>query len=139
MFALTADNLFTFSCQPWEYIKLIILHERRARQTDCRTTKKQFREFLTAVRGILYTRFIYLRLKTTDFWVTYDLVRYFGLKSLVVRHLGYLWICTIRHNWDHAIFFVTTQWLICSHNRMYGKCFGFQHGLRGFQTIFDCW
>ena len=71
MFALTADNLFTFSCQPWEYIKLIILHERRARQTDCRTRKKQSREFLTAVRGKLYTRFIYLRLKTTDFWATY--------------------------------------------------------------------
>ena len=71
MCALTADNLFTFSCQPWEYIKLIILHERRARQTDCRTRKKQFREFLSALRGILYTRFIYLRLKTTDFWATY--------------------------------------------------------------------
>ena len=26
----------------------------------------------------------------------------------------------VRHNWDHAIFFLTTQWLICSHNRMYG-------------------
>ena len=24
MFALTVDNLFTFSCQPWEYIKLIM-------------------------------------------------------------------------------------------------------------------
>ena len=48
------------------------LNERRARQTDCRTRKKQFREFLTAVRGILYTIFIYLRLKTTDFWATYD-------------------------------------------------------------------
>ena len=24
-------------------------------------------------------------------------MRYFDLKSLVVRHLGYLWICTIRH------------------------------------------
>ena len=32
MFALTADNLFTFSCQPWEYIKPIILNERRAGQ-----------------------------------------------------------------------------------------------------------
>ena len=47
------------------------LDERRARQTDCSTRKKQFREFLTAVRGILYTRFLYLRLKTTDFWATY--------------------------------------------------------------------
>ena len=48
-----AGNLFTFSCQPLEYIKSIILDERRARQTDCRTRKKQFREILTAVRGIL--------------------------------------------------------------------------------------
>ena len=71
VFVLMADNLFTFSCQPWEYIKSIILNERRTRQTDCHTRKKQFREFLTAVRGILYTRFIYLRLKTTDFWATY--------------------------------------------------------------------
>ena len=33
--------------------------------------KKQLREFLTDVKGILCTRFIYLRLKTTDFWATY--------------------------------------------------------------------
>ena len=33
-------------------------------------------------------------------------MRYFDWKSLVVRHLGYLSICTIRHNWDHAIFFL---------------------------------
>ena len=34
VFALTADNLFTFSCQLWEYIKPIILNELRARRTD---------------------------------------------------------------------------------------------------------
>ena len=34
---------------------------------------------------------------------------YFDLKSLVVRHLGYLGMCTVRHNWDHATFFLTTQ------------------------------
>ena len=44
-------NLFTFSCKPWEYITPKILNERRARLTDCRTRKKQFREFLTAVKG----------------------------------------------------------------------------------------
>ena len=43
----------------------------------------------------VYYRFLYLPY----------LVRYFDLKSLVVRHLGYLWICRIRHNWGHAIFF----------------------------------
>ena len=59
---------------------------------------------------------------------------YFDLKSLVVCHLGYLGICTLRHNWDHAILFLMTQWLICSHNRMYGKCFRFQHRLRRFQN-----
>ena len=57
-------------------------------------------------------------------------MRNFDFKSLVVCHLGYLWICTILHNWGHSIFFLTTQWLSCSHNRMYGKCFGFEHGLR---------
>ena len=35
--------------------------------------KKQLREFSTAVKGILCTRLIYLRLKTTDFWATYDI------------------------------------------------------------------
>ena len=29
----------------------------------------------------------------------------FDLKFLGVRHLGYLQICMIRHNWGHAIFF----------------------------------
>ena len=53
MFALRADNLFTFSCQPWEYIKPIILNERRKKLTDYRTRKKQFRECPTAVKGIL--------------------------------------------------------------------------------------
>ena len=33
---------------------------------------KQFREFLTAVKGILCARLVYLRLKTTDFWATYE-------------------------------------------------------------------
>ena len=48
-------NYLKFSCQTWEYIKPIILHERRARLTDYRTReKKQFREFPTAVKGIMY-------------------------------------------------------------------------------------
>ena len=30
-------------------------------------------------------------------------------------------------------FFLTTQWLIRSHNRMYGKCIGFQHDPEDFK------
>ena len=41
MFALTEDNLFTFSCQPWEYIKPIILNEHRTRLTDYRNSCKR--------------------------------------------------------------------------------------------------
>ena len=37
---------------------------------DGQSHEKQFREFLTIVNGILCTRLIYLRLKTTDFWAT---------------------------------------------------------------------
>ena len=42
---LDDGNLFTFRCQPWEYIKLIILHERRARLTDYRTRKNNSASF----------------------------------------------------------------------------------------------
>ena len=70
-------QFYIISCQPREYIKLIILHERRARLTDCRTRKKQLRDFPTAVKGILCTKLIYLRLKTTDFWATYANIRHY--------------------------------------------------------------
>ena len=41
-----------------------------------------------------------------------------------------------RHNWGHAIFFLTTQRLIFSINHTHGKCFGFQHGLKRFHKYF---
>ena len=86
VFALPADNLFTFSCQHREYIKSIILFKRGGRPTDDCTRKKQFREFQTAVKGILCTRLIYLRLKTIAFWAmsidNHDTVSYLLALSL---------------------------------------------------------
>ena len=66
-------HIFEFSClRLLAHIFLLqfqpISEGRKIQKYD---EKKRFREFLTAVRGILYTRLIYLRLKTTDFWATY--------------------------------------------------------------------
>ena len=50
---------------------------RTSRETDrLWHEKKQFREFLTAVKGICAS-LIYLRLKTTNFWVTYVMIKIF--------------------------------------------------------------
>ena len=65
-------HLFTFSCQPWEYIKLIILYTNVARDKPTVAREKN-NSASFSVRGILYTRLIYLRLKTTDFWATYGI------------------------------------------------------------------
>ena len=52
--------------------------------------KKQFREFLTAVRGLLYTRFIYFGLETTDFWVTYDFTNtIIPQRALIKKYPGF--------------------------------------------------
>ena len=40
---------------------------------------------------------VYYRTLHLPYFVTYF--------DQVVRHLGYLWICMIRHKWDHAILF----------------------------------
>ena len=64
-------DIFQFFCLPLlAHIFLLqfqLISESRKIQTE-----KQFREFLTALKGTLCTRFIYLRLKSTDFWASYD-------------------------------------------------------------------
>ena len=50
--------------------------------------KKQFREFLTAVKGILCASLIYLRLKTTNFWVTYVMIK------ILKRSHGHIFVMT---------------------------------------------
>ena len=35
--------------------------------------------------------------------------------------------------------FLTKEWLLCAYNRTHGKCLRFQHGLKMFQTISNCW
>ena len=43
-----------------------------------------------------------------------------------------------RHMWGHAILFSYKTMTTMHYNRSYGRCLGFQHGLKiRFQTIFD--
>ena len=43
-----------------------------------------------------------------------------------------------RHMWGHAILFSYKTMTTMHYNRSYGRFLGFQHGLKRFQTIFDC-
>ena len=45
----------------------------------------------------------------------------FNRKKLNVRHLGFLWICMLRHNRGHAIF-LSRQPLIILHSKLYSVC-----------------
>ena len=53
--------------------------------------------------------------------------------SAILDMCRYAWYVTIGIT---QFYFLTKQWLICAHNRTYSECFGFQHGLKRFQTIY---
>lgn len=60
----------------------------------------------------------------------------------ILSTLGHLSICvhgTLQLGWVTQFYFLTKQGLICAYDRTYTRCFGFQHGLKKFQTLFDCW
>ena len=66
-------DIFGFSCFPLILAHIFLLQFQPISEgRKIQRKKKQFREFLTALKGTLCTRLIYLRLKSTDFWATYD-------------------------------------------------------------------
>ena len=65
-------DIFEFSCLPLLVHILLLQFQPISEGSSKIQREKQFREFLTALKGTLCTRFIYLRLKSTDFWAAYD-------------------------------------------------------------------
>ena len=66
-------------------------------------------------------------------------MRYFDLKSLVVRHLGYCRYASYVTTGPTGVtqfFFRTTQSLILAIHHTHGEYFGIQHGLKRFHKYF---
>ena len=76
--------------------------------------EKQCRKFLTALKGTLCTRLIYLRLKSTDFWATYDGGRKFIINFYMIpvagSFAGILLLRTCYSPWRRSLR-LKTQWV----------------------------
>ena len=64
-------DIFGFSCLPL-LAHIFLLQFQPISEGRKIQREKQFCEFLAALKGTLCTRLIYLRLKSIDFWATYD-------------------------------------------------------------------
>ena len=102
-------DIFEFSCLPL-LAHIFLLQFQPMSEGRKIQREKQFCEFLTALKGTLCTRLSYLRLKSIDFWATYD-----GGRKFIINFYMTAVFITCYSPWRRSFEDSMSRWNQCFH------------------------